>query len=394
MESFYALPAKRPDPLAQIGSALAAELADLFRVTSITPNSRNQTISFGGRLLQDPERSYDEIRRRFRPHGYTPLLRRQEGEDIILALEGLHELGKTGNPLINVLLLAATVMTTLAAGAQLAGYSLLRAFAAASPLAVGQALLAGAPFAITLLSILGIHELGHYVAARLHGVRATLPYFIPMPFGLGTLGAFIAIKSPMKDRKVLFDIGLAGPYAGLVATIPLLLLGLWLSLSDFVLVNRASALGSFGASLFIDAVARLFGDIPPGLMIVPNSIFFAAWLGLLLTGINLLPAGQLDGGHASYALLGRPAHAVAYITFFLLIATGVLRAIATGVLLDSLIWFVWAFFIMLGGLRHPSPLNDVTDVGFARKLIGFLTIALFVLIVGLFAFISIPVPLR
>jgi membrane-associated protease RseP (regulator of RpoE activity) len=314
------------------------------------------------------------------------LLSRQAGEDIVLALEGLHERGKTGNPLINVLLLAATVLTTLAAGAQLAGYSLLRAFAAGSPLAVAQALLAGAPFAITLLGILGIHELGHYVAAQLHGVRATLPYFIPMPFGLGTLGAFIAIKSPMKDRKVLFDIGLAGPYAGLVATIPLLLLGSWLSLSDPVLVNRSSALGSFGASVFIDAVARLFADIPPGQTIVPNSVFFAAWLGLLLTAINLIPAGQLDGGHASYALLGRTAHAVAYITFFLLVAAGVL--------LGSPIWFVWAFFVMLGGLRHPPPLNDISDVGLVRKLIGLLTVALFVLIFGLFAFISGPVSFR
>jgi membrane-associated protease RseP (regulator of RpoE activity) len=207
-----------------------------------------------------------------------------------------------------------------------------------------------------------------------------------MPFGLGTLGAFIAIKSPMKDRKVLFDIGLAGPYAGLVATIPLLLLGSWLSLSDPVLVNRSSALGSFGASVFIDAVARLFADIPPGQTIVPNSVFFAAWLGLLLTAINLIPAGQLDGGHASYALLGRTAHAVAYITFFLLVAAGVL--------LGSPIWFVWAFFVMLGGLRHPPPLNDISDVGLVRKLIGLLTVALFVLIFGLFAFISGPVSFR
>ena len=386
MESSYALPVKPPDPLARITNILLGELAGLFQVTSVTPNSKNQTISFAGRLLQDPELGYDEIRRRFRNHGYTPLLSRQAGEDIVLALEGLHERGKTGNPLINVLLLAATVLTTLAAGAQLAGYSLLRAFAAGSPLAVAQALLAGAPFAITLLGILGIHELGHYVAAQLHGVRATLPYFIPMPFGLGTLGAFIAIKSPMKDRKVLFDIGLAGPYAGLVATIPLLLLGSWLSLSDPVLVNRSSALGSFGASVFIDAVARLFADIPPGQTIVPNSVFFAAWLGLLLTAINLIPAGQLDGGHASYALLGRTAHAVAYITFFLLVAAGVL--------LGSPIWFVWAFFVMLGGLRHPPPLNDISDVGLVRKLIGLLTVALFVLIFGLFAFISGPVSFR
>jgi membrane-associated protease RseP (regulator of RpoE activity) len=386
MESSYTLQTKPPDPLVQVSNALAAELAGLFRVTSISPNAKNQTISFGGRLLRDPERSYDEIRRRFRPHGYTPLLRRKKGQDIVLALEGLHERGKTGNPLINVLLLVATVATTLAAGAQLAGYSLLRAFFAASPLAIAQALLAGAPFAITLLGILGIHELGHYVAAQVHGVRATLPYFIPMPFGLGTLGAFIAIKSPMKDRKVLFDIGLAGPYAGLVATIPLLLLGLWLSLSDFVLVNRSGLLSSFGASVFIDAVARLFADVPAGQTIVPNSIFFAAWLGLLLTGINLIPAGQLDGGHAAYALLGRSAHAVAFITFFLLIAAGVL--------LGSYIWFVWAFFVMLGGLRHPPPLNDITDVGLIRKLIGLLTIALFFLIVGLFAFMSASAPLR
>jgi membrane-associated protease RseP (regulator of RpoE activity) len=253
------------------------------------------------------------------------------------------------------------------------GINLWEAISAGNIYLIAQALLAGLPYAITLLGILGVHELGHYVAARLHGVQATLPYFIPLPFGLGTLGALIHIKSPMKDRRVLFDIGLAGPYAGLFVAFPLFLLGLFLSSSQIVPVTLdALTLERLGSSIFMNIALDFLADVPQGQTIIVHPILFAAWWGIFVTAINLLPVGQLDGGHTSYALFGRYAHPIALITFLLLIVAGAL--------LQQLSWFIWAFFIMLGGLRHPPPMNDISDVGPVRKVVGIITIFVFVVI--------------
>ena len=381
MQNSIAVPAAEPDPVEQTVNSLRLELHGLFEVRNVSTRSQGEVIAFSGRLLVNADNSYDVIKRRFQSYGYTPAFRHEKGKDVILAMEGLVEQPKTGNPLINILLFVATVFTTLSAGAILVtGRSLFGSFLTGNPLAILQALIAGLPFAITLLGILGIHELGHYIAARLHGVKATLPYFIPMPFGLGTLGAFISLRSPMQDRKVLFDIGLAGPYAGFLAAVPLMLLGLLLSSTNFVPYSYpGQTLDSLGTSVLIELFVRGFTDIPPDRTLLVDPIFFAAWLGFFLTGINLLPVGQLDGGHASYALLGRPAHIVALITFGLLILAGAFT--------QNMTWFVWAFFIMLGGLRHPPPMNDISDVGPVRKVIGVMTIGLFFLII-------IPVPFR
>jgi membrane-associated protease RseP (regulator of RpoE activity) len=221
--------------------------------------------------------------------------------------------------------------------------------------------------------ILGVHELGHYVAAQFHGVRATLPYFIPFPFGgIGTLGAFIAIRSPMKNRRVLFDIGLSGPLAGLMVAVPMMVLGLLLSTDYVPNYVRGLTLDYLGSSIMVNFIVDALTDIPPGQTLVPHPIFFAAWLGFFLTGINLLPVGQLDGGHAAYALFGRYAHMLAIVIFAALLVAGFFL---------SSNWFIWAFFILFGGLRHPPPMNDISGVGPWRWLVGLLTMVLFVLIV-------------
>lgn len=363
------------DPLDQTIAVLRADLAGLFEVADVHPRRDAPAIAFAGRFLADPNASYKELHRRFQRHGHTPFIRREDGRDVILAVAGLVDRSRTGNPLVNILLLAATILTTLTAGAAMRGYSVVDSVMLGSPLAVGQALLAGASFAVTLMGILGVHELGHYVAARFHGVRASLPYFVPMPFGLGTLGAFIAIRSPMKNRRVLFDIGLAGPYAGLLAAMPLLLLGLLLSSTSYVPVSfPGRTLEALGSSILIRAVVHFLADIPEGQTIILHPVFFAAWIGLFLTGINLLPVGQLDGGHAAYAMLGRAAHGLAILAFGLLILAGIFDDA------NRTFWFIWAFFIMLGGLRHPPPMNDITGIGWPRKLIGLLTLLLFLLL--------------
>lgn len=366
------------DPLQQKVLALRDELHGLFEVTGVRPRHGDEEILFSGRYLAD-EAGYDEIWRRFRSHGYTPLLRRREDRDMLLALKGLVEQGNPGNPLLNALLLLVTILTTLSAGAAMAGETgLFAALLDGAPGIAIQSAWAGAPFAVTLLGILGVHELGHYVAARWHNVTATLPYFIPMPVGgLGTLGAFISVRSPMKNRTVLFDIGLAGPLAGFVVALPLLLLGLVLS-HPVPFYTPGLTLQALGKSVLVQLVNGLFVNLRPGQTLALHPVYFAAWFGVLITGINLLPIGQLDGGHVAYAMFGPAAHNVARGTLLLLLVAGFTL---------SSTWLIWALFVLFGGLHHPPPLNDISVLDSKRMGIGLLTILLFFLIIT-------PVPFR
>ncbi len=363
------------EPLPLSADILHAEVAGLFEVAQMGWRDRGQTLTFTGRLLHDADTTYEELVRRFRPHGYTPLLRRERGRDVLLATPGLIVEGSAGNPWLNVLLFLATVLTTVAAGSMLErGEDLFRALLAGDAGRVVSAFRTGAPFAVTLLLILGVHELGHYFAARYHRVRATLPYFIPLPFGsLGTLGAFIAVRSPMKNRTVLFDIGLAGPLAGLVVAVPLFVVGLLNSFPvPYFDIAHGMTLRMLGSSLLVKGLVGLFGDVPVGQTLALHPIFFAAWFGLLITGINLLPIGQLDGGHVGYALWAGRAHILARVVLVLLLVAGVVV---------STTWFFWAFFVMLGGVRHAPPLNDISGLNRPRKLLAVLTIILFFLLV-------------
>jgi membrane-associated protease RseP (regulator of RpoE activity) len=373
MESPFTARTPQVDPIQEIANTLQRDLVGLFQTDSIRAH-RDKSISFSGRLLADAEKAYGPIQERFHSHGYTPMLRRSDKQDVVIAVKGIIASSSTDRPTINILLFVATILTTLTAGASMAGEELWGALLSGSLSDFLTALLAGVPFAATLLGILGVHELGHYLASKYHGVRATLPYFIPLPaVGIGTLGAFIQIKSPMTDRKVLFDIGMAGPYAGLLVAVPMFFMGLYLSIDNVVpLYAPGLTLASVGSSIFVSSLVNFFADIPIGGTLRLNPVFFAAWLGLFLTALNLLPAGQLDGGHAAYAVLGRWAHRLAYIVVVGLIVVGALQL--------SMQWFIWAFFILLSGLRHPPPLNDISEVGAARKAIGILSIVLFVIL--------------
>lgn len=354
------------------------ELQGLFQVNGVhLRGQRNVAITFTGRYPHEDDEPYEEIHRRFEALGYTPLLRREKEYDELRAFKGVVGHARTGNPLINVILLLATILTTLAAGAALSGdNTFFRALIAGDLAGLGTATRLGAPFAITLLGILGVHELGHYAAARLHHVAATLPYFIPMPIGgLGTLGAFISVRSPMKSRTVLFDIGLAGPIAGFIVALPLLVVGLLLS-DPVPGYTRGLTLRSLGSSVLVDAIIDLVLDLGNGQTLQLHPIFFAAWLGFLLTGINLLPIGQLDGGHVAYGLFGRSAHQLARGSLILLFVAGIAL---------SPMWLLWAVFVLFGGLHHPPPLNDITGLNRSRQVAGLLTAVLFFLII-------IPVP--
>jgi membrane-associated protease RseP (regulator of RpoE activity) len=257
-------------------------------------------------------------------------------------------------------------------------YVLMLAASGSFALAHPHFILEGVKFAAALLPILLAHESGHYVACRLYSVDATLPFFIPVPppFMAGTLGAFIKIKSPIPSRRALFDIGVAGPLAGFALIIPVAVLGLLTATAD-----TTAAVAQGGVIVFNDPPLLRVLAAPLGVRdlgnIAPNPFYFAAWFGLLVTSLNLLPVGQLDGGHAVYALLGRRVHKYvgrfAFLAMLALAPLGWLRhGVPTGVL------YVVLLFVMLR-VPHPAPLDDRDPLGRARILVGILTLIVFAL---------------
>lgn len=238
----------------------------------------------------------------------------------------------------------------------------------------GFALLPGAWYSFTILAILGTHELGHYYACRYYRVDASPPYFLPVPLVLtGTFGAFIRIRQRIPTKAMLFDIGAAGPIAGFVVAVPALFAGVALSRVT-PLPEDTGGLITFGEPLLFQAAAWLiWGPLPEGHAINLHPMGFAAWFGLLATALNLFPIGQLDGGHISYAALGRRSTAVTL--------TGV--AIVVVLTFFSLSWLVWAVLmvVMLAvfGPRHPRTLDDHVPLDSRRRWVALATAAIFVL---------------
>jgi membrane-associated protease RseP (regulator of RpoE activity) len=230
-------------------------------------------------------------------------------------------------------------------------------------------LILGLPFALTLLGILMAHEMGHYLACRYYGIHATLPYFIPFPNLIGTMGAFIRIKSHFPDRKALFDVGVAGPLAGFVLALPALVLTLPYSKLNPMLPGFTYFL--FGESLTFKAVARVYGlHFPVGMDINYHPVAMAALVGLFATAINLLPVGQLDGGHIVYAIFGRRHR---YIS----------RGFAFGVIPILAFfwpwWALWAIIPLILGINHPSTLDDFASVDRPRKILAAVALGVFLL---------------
>ncbi len=251
------------------------------------------------------------------------------------------------------------------------------AYAFAHPFIIMQ----GALFAVALLTILLAHEAGHYIACRLYGVDATLPFFIPLPppFMAGTLGAFIKIKSPIPSRRALFDIGVAGPLAGFVALIPVACVALLTAKAQTSTLARAATEGS--AIIFNDPpLLRLLASalgVRDLAHIAPNPFYFAAWIGLLVTSLNLLPVGQLDGGHATYAVFGSRVHRrVGLIAFLSIVALAPLGWLWHGA--PSGIVYAVLLFVMLR-VRHPEAEDERDSLGNARTLVAVLTLLVFLL---------------
>jgi membrane-associated protease RseP (regulator of RpoE activity) len=302
-------------------------------------------------------------------------------------------------PAANVVLFVATIATTLWAGF---GLSPLAAHAPS----FANVVLGGLPFAGSLVAILFIHEMGHYVLARRYRVDTTLPYFIPVPFGVGTLGAVIRMRSALPSRRATLDIGASGPIAGFVVAVPLLVWGLAHSevrelgsaavgaselTSPFTILRalldgRSPVMGDGAVQLMGDsaitwAAQRLvLGELPPGHDVFLHPVAFAAWLGLLITALNLVPAGQLDGGHVLYALLGRKrALVAAHVVSVLLFLAGVFL---------SWNWLIWWFLTrFVVGLGHPRPVED-EPLDRRRLAIALVSLAIFAV-----TFVPVPVSL-
>jgi membrane-associated protease RseP (regulator of RpoE activity) len=240
-------------------------------------------------------------------------------------------------------------------------------------------LVGGFIYSVAILSILVAHEAGHYLASRKYGVPSSLPYFIPFPLPpFGTLGAIIRSKGPIPNRKALFDIGSWGPLCGLALAIPAVVVGFLLSeVTDVAkLPDQTTSLGN---SPLLSLLQRIvLGNLPPGTDVVLHPIAYAGWVGLFITSLNLLPTGQLDGGHIIYALFGRHSKIIFRLT---------LLAITLICLIYNLGWLLLVIILLFIGYKHPPPLDDRTPLDWRRKVIGGFAFAIF-----FSAFTPIPFP--
>lgn len=388
-------PAPPPDPYIQ-------QVKQVFKITDVTWGKDNQNflVRYRGKLLLDSQVAYQNLANGLRHLDVTPLFRVEDGQQVVVLLKGIVK-PRPSNPWINLILFLLTGISVVFAGT---------IFEYRGPLTSDldqllphllPTLYRGMAFAGTLLAILLAHEFGHYLAARYHRSAVTLPYFIPFPFSpFGTMGAFIQLKEPPKNKRILLDIGIAGPLAGLVVAIPLLFLGLYLSQTDRLplFLAQGQAISLEGNSiLYLLMKYIVFGEwlpapgnfagmnpliywlryfftgqpVPFGAVdVLLHPVAWAGWAGLLITALNLIPAGQLDGGHILYSLFGRRSRIVLP---FVLVALIILGTVWSG-------WWLWAFLIFILGRSHAEPLDQITPLDSRRKALAVFGLIVFVLV--------------
>jgi membrane-associated protease RseP (regulator of RpoE activity) len=276
-------------------------------------------------------------------------------------------------PWINVALFSLTCLSTLMVGTALTVFytnsvddvgSL-----AGQILRSPSILLQGLPFSFAIMTILLGHEMGHYLTCRYYGIDATLPYFIPAPTIVGTMGAFIRIKSPIQHRAALLEVGIAGPIVGFVLAIPTLIIAI--AKSGFVAIAPTEYAIRLGDPLIFKLVTAIMGKTPPpGMEINLHPIGIAAWFGFFATALNLLPVGQLDGGHVSYALFGRIHKRISQAFLLTLIPLGIHYWPG---------WLLWTAVLMILGFRHPVTLDDSVPLQKRHIWLGWFALAMFIL---------------
>jgi membrane-associated protease RseP (regulator of RpoE activity) len=276
-------------------------------------------------------------------------------------------------PWVNVVLFGLTCLSTLLIGTGLmADYtnSFKNPGLFVSQILRSPVLLAsGIPFSFAIMTILLGHEMGHYLTCRYYGIDATLPYFIPAPTLFGTMGAFIRIKSPIQHRAALLEVGIAGPIVGFVLAIPTLIVGL--VKSGYVAPVPSGPWIGLGDPLILKAIVAVIGKTPPpGMTINLHPIAIAAWFGFFATALNLLPVGQLDGGHVLYALFGRTHRRVSQAFLFTLIPLGLFYWPG---------WLLWTTVLLIIGFRHPATLDDSLPLSKRHVWLGWIALSMFVL---------------
>lgn len=260
----------------------------------------------------------------------------------------------------HVLLFIATFITTVLAGALMNGVI---------PWEQPGKIYLGLPFSLTLLFILLTHEMSHYYMSRKHNVEATLPYFIPAPSIIGTFGAIIKMKPPIPDRRSLIDIGASGPIGGFIIAVIATVIGL--NLSEVRPTGELKEGMVFGTSIIFDFLSNIILKVDPDKYdVILHPVAFAGWIGLLVTSLNLLPIGQLDGGHISYALFGNRHTWISKGMFPVLIVLGI--TLWSG-------WLVWAIIMIFLGYRHPPVVYPWIELDRKRKIIGWIALVIFVL---------------
>lgn len=383
-----------PLPETEVLTALVARVFRIDDVTALDP-AKGPFLRYRGRLLDDDSASaYDRLADSVASYGLTPLFRLEKEQQVIY-LTATPPAQKPANPWVNGGLFILTVFSVMLAGATPEGP--LPADPVGQILVLLRSIFTGWPFALALLGILLSHEFGHYLVSRYHKTPATLPYFIPLPFSpLGTMGAAILMKGVPKNKRILFDIGVAGPLAGMAVAVPVLLLGL--SLSQLGTVEASGASFMEGNSiLYLLAKYAVFGKflpepvtyggVSPALYwlryfftgqpapigatdVFIHPVAFAGWAGLLVTALNLIPAGTLDGGHVVYALFGERARKAFPYLIGLLVYLG----------FSWNGWWLWAALLFWLGRVNAETLDQITPLDSNRRLVAAFVIVLFLLV--------------
>lgn len=373
----------------------------VFNIEDITIGTAkdNFAVRYRGHLRStDSEQAYATLSELLRPVNITPLFRMENGRQTILLVEGI-QMPKASNPWINLLLFVLTFLSVLVTGAM---YGTEQPFSGSVLQVVFVIFTKGWPFAASMLAILAAHEFGHYLMGRHHGIHVTLPYFIPFPLSpFGTMGAFINMKEVPRNRRQLIDIGLAGPFAGLIVALPVLFIGLKLSSlnvlqstppagqvlqmegnSILYLLMKYFVFGQLlpspvsyqGINPFLYWVSYFFTGKPfpvGGTDVMLDPVAWAGWAGMLVTALNLIPAGQLDGGHVIYVLLGKAkSQKLRPVILVVLIALGF---IWNG-------WWLWAAIIFFLGRFYAEPLDQITELDNKRKILALLALIVFFLV--------------
>jgi len=373
-------------------------VAQVLKIEDITSGGAKDRFltRYRGKLYGDSISAYDKLAASLYQHDVTPLFRIEDGKDTVLLLEGTIK-SRPSNPVINLLLIGLTFVSMVFAGTMFAYSGPIPSDIPGFIITIINNLALGLPFAISLMAILLAHEFGHYLAAKYHKTKVTLPYFIPLPLGFGTLGAFIRLKEPPKNKRILLDIGIAGPLAGLIVAIPIVILGL--SLSTVEVINLAPGQGiqiEGNSVLYLLSKYLVFGKLLPapvsyeinpilywiryiftglpipqgGLDVIISPIAWAGWAGLLVTAFNLIPAGQLDGGHLIYVLMDKKAK---YLYPIVLVVLLVLGFRWSG-------WWIWALLIFILGRVYAEPLDQITQLNPQRKYLAIFGLIIFFLV--------------